>query len=236
MLRKATDIGSRTIILWDIDNTLLNTGGAGRPAMARAFLELYGVANAFGQVEVSGRSDGAIFRDTFAANGIALNEGERARFVDAYALHLTAAMHERSGRLMPGIEAALSAFSDMAEVTQGLGTGNLRRTGEAKLVHYGIADYFPGMVGGFGDDHDERNELIRIGIERLRNGARGSERVVIIGDTPHDVAAAKANGAYALGVATGKDSAENLLACGADAALEDLVDTETVLRLVLGGA
>lgn len=203
--------------------------------MTRAFGDLYGVAGAFGQVEVSGRSDRAIFRDTFAANGIALNDGERERFADAYAAHLTAAMRERSGRLMPGVEAALSAFSEMSGVVQGLGTGNLRRTSEAKLTHYGIAGYFPGMVGGFGDDHDERNELIRIGIERLRNGDEHG-RVVIIGDTPHDVAAAKANGAYALGAATGKDSVQELLACGADAALADLADTETVLRLVLGGA
>ena len=202
--------------------------------MTRAFHELYGVADAFGQVEFSGRSDRAIFRDAAAAHGVPAGDSERHRFIDAYVPRLTAALQETSGRLMPGIEAALAAFAGMADVVQGLGTGNFRRTGEAKLVYYGISSYFPGAVGGFGDDHDERNELIRIGIERLRNGYERAGRVVIIGDTPHDVAAAKANGAYALGVATGKDSVADLLACGADASLEDLSDTELVLKLVLG--
>lgn len=222
----------RTIVLWDIDNTLLYTGGAGSIAMTRAFRDLYGIEDAFSRVEFSGRSDRAIFRDGARAHGIESDlEVELARFVDAYVPHLQRALAETRGRLMPGVPALLRAFDGRDDVVQGLGTGNFRRTGEAKLVHYGIAGFFPRTVGGFGDDHDDRGELIRIGIERLRNGS-GDGRVVVIGDTPNDVAAARANGAFALGVATGRDSVEDLLACGAHAALEDLSDAARVLDVL----
>jgi phosphoglycolate phosphatase-like HAD superfamily hydrolase len=133
---------------------------------------------------------------------------------------------------MPGIAELLELLKGRDGVVQGLGTGNFRCTGEAKLQHYGIAAHFPGVVGGFGEDHEQRDELIRIGIGRLRDG-RANTRVVVIGDTPHDVAAAKANGAYALAVATGRDSGDNLRACGADAVLADLSDTEHALDLIL---
>ena len=134
---------------------------------------------------------------------------------------------------MAGVTAILDALEGMDDVVSGLGTGNFQRTGEAKLVHYGIAKFFPGCIGGFGDDHELREELIRIGIARLRGGTR-APRVVIVGDTPHDVAAAKANNAFALAVATGRDSAEELLACGADVALADLSDTAVVMEILLG--
>ncbi|MBI5288724.1 MAG: haloacid dehalogenase-like hydrolase [Chloroflexi bacterium] len=222
-------------MLWDIDNTLLYTGGAGGVAMTRAFRELYGVDDAFGRVEFSGRSDTAIFIDAARTHAIAQDPAlEIVRFIDAYLPHMEAALREIRGALMPGIDAVLATLSERPDVTQGLGTGNFRRTGEAKLVHYGIAHYFPGTVGGFGDDHESRDELVRIGIERLRNGGSGDERVVVIGDTPHDVAAAKANGAFALGVATGRDSVQRLHGCGADAAVEDLSDTDAALHLILG--
>jgi len=222
-------------VLWDIDNTLLYTGGAGGVAMARAFRDLYGIDDAFGKVEFSGRSDTAIFADVAREHGVADNPAsEIPRFINAYLPHMEAALREIRGALMPGIESALTALAGRDDVVQGLGTGNFRRTGEAKLVHYGIAGFFPGTVGGFGDDHESRDEVIRIGIDRLRNGGSSADRVVIIGDTPHDVAAARANSAYALGVATGRDSVERLLGCGADAAVEDLADTQATLRLILG--
>jgi phosphoglycolate phosphatase len=224
----------QTIVLWDIDNTLLYTGGAGGVGMNRAFRDLYGVEDGFGRVEFSGRSDAAIFADAARAHGIAENKllDERARFLDAYLPHLHAAMTEiGTGRLMPGVVELLDALAAREDVVQGLGTGNFRRAGEVKLEHYDIARYFPGCVGGFGEDSEHRHELIAAGIERLRNGSADA-RIVIIGDTPHDVSAAKANNAFALAVATGRDSVESLLACGADAALADLSDVERAVALV----
>jgi phosphoglycolate phosphatase-like HAD superfamily hydrolase len=232
---KAAPISRRSIVLWDIDNTLLYTGGAGSVAMTRAFRDLYGIDDAFSRVEFSGRSDTAIFCDAAREHRVTEDPAaEIPRFIAAYLPHMRTALREKRGALMPGIEAVLGALAGRDDVVQGLGTGNFRATGEAKLKHYGIDGYFPGAIGGFGDDHESREEVIRIGIERMRNGASAAGRVVIIGDTPHDVAAAKANGAFALGVATGRDSVRRLLSCGADAAVEDLADTAAALALILG--
>ena len=199
----------QTIVLWDIDNTLLYTGGAGSLGMARAFQDLYGVPD-----------------DRLAT--------EIDRFCDAYVPHLDAALGEvAGGRLMPGITEILEALSQRADVRMGLGTGNFRRGGELKLRHFGIDGYFPGTPGGFGEDSESRDTVIRIGIERLTNGGR-PDRVVIIGDTPHDVTAARANGAFALAVATGRNDVEELAACGADVAVADLSDVASALRIICG--
>ena len=228
-----------TIVLWDIDNTLLHTGGAGSLGMTRAFRDLYGIDDAFGRVEFSGRTDTAIFRDAALAHGIAATPaslaGEMTRFADAYIPQLERALAEvNGGRLMPGVGEILQRLDTRADVVQGLGTGNFRRGSALKLRHFAIDRFFPGCIGGFGEDSELRDEVIRVGIERLRNGSGGSPRVVIIGDTPHDIAAAKANGARSIGVATGRDSAAGLLACGADIALDDLSDVERVIGLICG--
>lgn len=226
----------RTIVLWDIDNTLLYTGGAGGIGMNRAFRDIYGVEDGFSRVEFSGRSDAAIFGDAARAHGIAEDEllAERTRFLDVYIPHLQTAMHEvTTGRLMPGVVDLLEALDAREDVVQGLGTGNFRRAGELKLRHYKIAGYFPGCVGGFGEDSEHRHELVGAGIARLRK-CGDDDRIVIIGDTPHDVSAAKANGAFALAVATGRDSVDELLASGADAAVADLSDVDRVIATMLG--
>lgn len=226
---------ARTLVLWDIDNTLLYTGGAGSLGMTRAFRDLYGIDDAFGRIEFSGRTDTAIFRDCARAHGIeeAALAAEQRRFLDAYLPHLASALQEVEGRLMPGIVAALDAIAAADDIAQGLGTGNFRGGGELKLRHYGIHHHFPGTVGGFGEDSESRDEVIAQAIARMSNGSRPG-RVVVIGDTPHDVTAARANGAYALAVATGRDSVESLLACGADVALPDLSDTARLLRVLRG--
>jgi phosphoglycolate phosphatase-like HAD superfamily hydrolase len=227
----------RTIVLWDIDNTLLYTGGAGSIGMTRAFRDLYGVDDGFGRIEFSGRSDAAIFADAARAHGVAEDRlaAEQRRFLDAYIPHLHRALSEvTTGRLMPGIVDVLDALDRRDDVVQGLGTGNFRRGGELKLRHFEIARYFPGCVGGFGEDSEHRADVIGAGIERLRNGDAAASRIVVIGDTPHDVSAAKANGAFALAVATGRDSAEDLLACGADVALADLADVAGAVEVICG--
>jgi phosphoglycolate phosphatase len=227
---------ARIIVLWDIDNTLLYTGGAGSLGMKRAFEDLYGVADAFAKVEFTGRTDTAIFRDAARACGV--NEDhldvEQARFMARYIEHLAPALREVEGRLMPGIEAALDALDRERGVAQGLGTGNFRAGGELKLQHYRIARYFPGMPGGFGEDSESRDDVIARAIARMSNGDGRAARVVVIGDTPHDITAARANGAFALGVATGRSSAAELLTCGADAALDDLSDLDAALALIFG--
>jgi phosphoglycolate phosphatase-like HAD superfamily hydrolase len=228
-----------TLVLWDIDNTLLYTGGAGSVGMRLAFRDLYGVDDAFGKVEFSGRTDTAIFRDCARMHGLdeAQLDAEQARFVDAYIPHLAAALIETRGTLMPGVATVLEALSARDDVMQALGTGNFRRGGELKLRHYGIDHHFPDLPGGFGEDSESRDEMIGAAISRavgrLRDGTR--PRVVVIGDTPHDVTAARANGAYALAVATGRNSVDELTACGAHVAVDNLLDLDRVMQLVLEG-
>jgi phosphoglycolate phosphatase-like HAD superfamily hydrolase len=227
---------TRTLVLWDIDNTLLYTGGAGMVGMRRAFADLYGIDDSFQRIEFSGRTDTAIFRDAAAEHGMteATARADMPRFIDAYVPHLTVALHEvKGGALKPGVRQVLDALTQRDDVVQGLGTGNFRRAAEAKVRHFEVAEYFPDCVGGFGEDSHDRHEVIGLGIERLRNGGQ-PERIVIIGDTPHDVTAAKANGAFALAVATGRDSVADLVAAGADVALTDLSDVERVLDIICG--
>ena len=201
--------------------------------MTRAFADLYGVDDAFGRVEFSGRTDTAIFRDCARAHGLAEHTlaREQERFLAAYLPHLESALAEVRGALMPGIDDLLEALHGRADVTQGLGTGNFRPAGALKLRHYGIGQYFPGTPGGFGEDSESRDVVIGRAIQRMSNGAGAS--VIVIGDTPHDVTAAAANGAYCIAVATGRDSVETLRAAGADTALPDLGDVEAVLDLIV---
>jgi phosphoglycolate phosphatase-like HAD superfamily hydrolase len=203
--------------------------------MRRAFCDLYGIDDAFGRVEFSGRTDTAIFRDAARIHGLdeTTLDAEQARFLDAYIPHLADALHATDGTLMPGIAALLEALDAHDGVMQALGTGNFRRGGELKLKHYGIDRYFPGFPGGFGEDSEHRDEVIGGAIARLTNGAR--PRVVVIGDTPHDVTAALANDAYALAVATGRNTVDELLSSGAHAAVEDLADLKQALSLILEG-
>jgi phosphoglycolate phosphatase-like HAD superfamily hydrolase len=191
--------------------------------------------DAFGRVEFSGRTDTAIFRDAARIHGLheATLDAEQARFIDAYIPHLAAALHTTEGSLMPGIAELLEALDARDGVLQALGTGNFRRGGELKLKHYGIERYFPGIPGGFGEDSEHRDHVIGGAIARLCDGTQ--PRVVVIGDTPHDVTAALANGAYALAVATGRNTVDELLACGAHAAVEDLSDLQRGLALILEG-
>ena len=225
---------ARVLVLWDIDNTLLYTGGAGSLGMRRAFRDLYGIDDAFGRIEFSGRTDTAIFRDCAREHGFdeATLVTEQRRFMDTYFPHLASALGETDGALMPGVAELLDALGARDDVAQALGTGNFRRGGEIKLRQYGIDRHFPGMPGGFGEDSESRDEVIGGAIRRLTNGT--GARVVVIGDTPHDVTAARASGAFALAVATGRNPVDELLACGADAALEDLRDLGRAMDLITG--
>ncbi len=218
------------VVLFDIDNTVLWTGGAGSAAMTRAFRDLYGVEDGFKNVEFSGRTDTAIVRSGLLEHGL-LNgnfDAELPRFKEAYFAHLPATLRETAGgSVFPGIEELLDELARRG-VHMGLETGNFRRGGQMKLEHYGLATHL--REGGFGDDSEDRDEVVRIAIERV-SPSSGAE-VFVIGDTPHDVTAARANGAFALGVATGRSSVEQLLAAGADAAIADCADVGRVLAIL----
>ena len=221
------------LILWDIDQTLLYTGGAGGLAMRRAFEQLYGVENGFARVEFSGRTDWSILKTAMEQHGL-LNGGgfaqEMTRFQDAYYALLPTTLAEIQGRVMPGVPELLRAFTER-DVPQGLATGNFRKAAFMKLDYFGLGGYL--SEGGFGDDAEVRADLVAVAIERMSGGSKHGA-VWVIGDTPLDIEAAHANGALALGVATGQRSVDELRSDGADIVLEDLSDANAVLAALLG--
>jgi phosphoglycolate phosphatase-like HAD superfamily hydrolase len=224
------------LILFDIDLTLIHTKGAGRTAMDTAFERLYGVAKATAGVSFDGRTDWAIFSEVIERHGVADGAIERAvaEFSEAYLEEFPRFLVEKGGEVLPGVPALLDALE--GEVPGfGLATGNLRRGAAAKLKHFGLWERFAG--GGFGDRHTVRAELVAAGIIELA-GALGVAAepgdAIVLGDTPLDVEAAHIAGARALGVGTGRFSAAELLASGAEFAVDDLADTERVLEILLG--
>lgn len=227
------------IILFDIDQTLVWSGGAGGGAMAQAFHRLYGIQDGFRKIEFSGRSDSAILRAAMEHHRLldgpdANFPGHLARFLETYCGLLQPALEAAKGkRIMPGVPELLDALSTRDGVRLGLATGNFRPTALIKLRHFGLDEHL--REGGFGDDAEERGELVRVAIERVAGGAPADPASVwVIGDTPLDIGAARANGVHSLAVATGPCSVEELLAAGADVALPDLSDIDSVLAALLG--
>jgi len=221
------------IFLFDIDNTLINSGGAGGWAMNLAFRDLYGIDNGFSGVEFSGRTDTAIFHDGLLLHH--LPDGDFAalltRFKACYLRHLARTLPQTRGEVLPGIQALLRALSETEGVRLGLATGNFRRGAMMKLEHYGIRSFFRG--GGFGEDSKERNEVVALAIRRLGSRPGGRNPIYVVGDTPIDVEAAKANRAVAVAVTTGTSSAEVLARAGADAIFPDFSDVASVLGVLL---
>ncbi|MDP3769072.1 MAG: HAD hydrolase-like protein, partial [Dehalococcoidia bacterium] len=137
------------------------------------------------------------------------------------------------GAPMPGIPELLARLSVEGSVRLGLATGNFRDAAFTKLRYFGLEGYL--SEGGFADDAEDRGELVGIAIERVANGRRtGPADIWVIGDTPLDIAAAQANSARSLGVATGSSSEEELRAAGADVTMPDLSDTDAAIRALVG--
>lgn len=203
-----------TVFLFDIDGTLIDTGGAGRRAMNGAFSSLYGHPNPFEGLNFGGMTDKAIARHGITTSGATVTDAEIERALDAYVarLHHEVATTDRY-RVLPGVHdviAWLVSF-ERAPFALGLGTGNVKRGAMTKLERGGLHVHF--SFGGFGCDAEDRGELLSHGAKRgaTQLGLPLEEcRVVVIGDTPRDVAAAYAIGAECLGVATGHVNAEGL--------------------------
>jgi phosphoglycolate phosphatase-like HAD superfamily hydrolase len=222
------------LLLFDVDNTLLWSGGAGGMAMGLAFRDLFGIEDGFKRVEFSGRTDRYILAEALRQHGVEGDyEEHEARFLERYYAHLPQTLHERQGKLMPGFPELLDVLSGQPGVRIGLATGNFSRAARMKLAHYGIDGYFSG--GGFGEESEDRAVIVRRAVERLGKGLSGAEAVVI-GDTPHDVSSAKANGAIAIGVATGSNSLDELRESGADVVFEDFSDWQSAAARLIGGA
>jgi phosphoglycolate phosphatase len=215
-----------TVLLFDVDGTLVTTGGAGRRAIERAFAAAHGRPDACNHFRMDGMTDRAIVRSGLAAIGRPTTDAEIDGVLSRYVAELRDEVRRADDaryRLHAGMREALDAARGLPDLALGLGTGNIQEGARVKLERVGVYDRF--AFGGFGSDHEDRPTLIRIGAERgaTRLGKTLADcRVVVVGDTPKDVAAAQSFGAESLGVGTGSFTAEQLLASGATHAFRDL--------------
>jgi phosphoglycolate phosphatase-like HAD superfamily hydrolase len=227
-----------SLLLFDIDGTLLLSGGAGIRAMTRAFDEVFDVRDAFAGSDVAGRTDRFILSGALTRAGLPDTPEQHHLFREAYiSLLREEILKPATGRygLMPGIQALLDRLRDRGTVHFALLTGNYEPAAYVKLGHFGIDGFFE--WGAFGEESTERDELARIALRRAEKRglpATAREQSVVIGDTPHDVACARAIGARVLAVATGNFSEQELRASGADVTMPDLSDTERAVRALDG--
>jgi phosphoglycolate phosphatase-like HAD superfamily hydrolase len=225
------------LVLWDIDGTLVDSARLGLEAFYEAFEQVTG-SQPRDMVPFAGRTDLEIAHDMLEDAGVPATDELLERFEEAL-VEAMAARHEelaRRGRAMPGVREALERLHGEPDVVQSLLTGNVERNALVKLSAFGLARYVDFAAGAYGSDHRVRGELVAIARDRAekRHGLRLDPRdVVLVGDTPLDIAAAREGGARAVGVATGPYDTDALEEAGADAVLEDLSDTDTALREVL---
>lgn len=223
----------RTLLLFDIDGTLVLSGRAGLRALNKAFEQETGIADAFAGLNAAGRTDGYLLAEAARRAGIDLAPDLLARLRDRYFDLLAREILLRGeGRkeVMPGVRPLITTLRNREDVVLALLTGNFRRSAQIKLEHFDL--WSPFAFGAFADDASDRNLLVPIALTRAREAGHDPhvDRVVVIGDTPLDVECAQAGGVRALGVATGSHSAAELRDAGAFEVFEDLSDTQRVLR------
>lgn len=193
-----------TLLLFDIDGTLLLTGGAGRRAMSAAFADRFQRPDACTGFSFGGMTDPAIVRRSLHNIAVAAEESAIQELIDGYLGHLQVELGRSEATVLPGVWSLLERLERQAHLALGIGTGNVERGAQLKLETAGLRGRF--SFGGFGSDAEERSELLRSGARR------GAERmglplercrVIVLGDTPRDIEAAHAIGAECVAVATG---------------------------------
>lgn len=227
------------LVLFDIDGTLLLSDGAGRRAIMRALLEVYG-ATGPKDYHFDGKTDPQIVRELMTLAGLVDDHIDAhmtvlfERYVECLHEELRSPVHRPYA--LPGVPALLDALEKEADVTLGLLTGNLRRGAVAKLAAVGL-DAGRFRVGAYGSDHERRPELPAVALARAK-AELGVEfhgfHVVVIGDTPADLTCGNGVGARAIGVATGRFSVADLSEHDPVAVFEDLTNTAAVVQAIVG--
>lgn len=220
------------LALWDIDHTLIDTGGVGRELSAAAFHEVTGLTMER-QAKVDGITEAVIFRETARLHGLTTDRGTFERFARALIeQHLKRAgdLRER-GHALAGAATALDALARDTTLTQSVVTGNVRQVAEIKLQVFGLDRHIHWEVGAYGEEHDERADLVALALERTGVPAADT---VLIGDTPADVAAGNEQGVRVLAVASGSSDEAQLRQAGADIVLPSLENSPLLVELVQG--
>ena len=200
------------LVLFDIDGTLLHTGGAGRKAFRHAFATAFGVSNATEGVDFAGRTDTSLVRELFNLHAMEHTPERVHHFFDTYYHWLDHILESQPGHRCPYIWEFLSLLRAVENPPLiGLLTGNVRLGAEIKLRHFGLWQEF--VTGGFGDDNESHNQIAHVAKERARHYAGrelSGDEIVVVGDTPLDIACAKAISAKSIAVATGSSTVTEL--------------------------
>ncbi len=226
----------KKLLLFDLDWTLVYTGGAGVRALDRAFEGLFHIPQAMKTVSPDGKTDPAICREMIKVHlRRDPHAGEIEKLCEEYLKHLKIEVAQSDGyRILPGIPELLEILSRRDDILMGLGTGNLEGGATIKLERPNFMRYF--KFGGFGSDSEDRPTVLRKGVERgefLAARKFSRREVVVIGDNERDVLAGKAIGAVTIAVASGPMSLEDLEKTKPDHQFKDLSNTEAVLRALL---
>ena len=221
------------ILLFDIDGTLIDSGGAGKLAMETAIASEFGLGVPTMAIPYAGRTDRAIIADLLRHYDVEASPANVERILNAYLGHLPHCLKQRPGHALPGVRALLESLAVRSDVLLGLLTGNVEAGAVNKLTFFNLHHYF--ACGGFADKWVERNDVARAARQRaeLHLGRTIDETVSlwVIGDTPHDVTCGRVIGARVLAVATGSHSVDQLLSSQPDHVVADLSDTERILAL-----
>jgi phosphoglycolate phosphatase len=224
------------LLLFDIDGTLLHSGGAGARALLHAFDTVYGLKDALAGVRLHGQTDPQIIQDALAAQGIPTVAGDPrlALLQETYVTRLTHEMpRSEAARLMPGVVELLEALYK-SDAHLALVTGNIEKGARIKLERFGLNRYF--ACGGFGCDSSIRRDLVPVALKRA-SAHFGREFLpgdaVVIGDTEKDIDCGRFVGARTVGVATGPVTSEQLAHAGADTVLADFSNTNQVVSLLM---
>lgn len=214
------------LILFDIDGTLIRTGGAGVRAFGSVFAEAFGHPTGTDRIHFAGRVDTSLVREMLVNHGLEPDPANFDKFFQRYAHWLRHWLAQLPGGVCVGVEGFMRHCVERADAPViGLLTGNVRIGAEIKLRHFGLWDRFE--LGAFGDDHEDRNELAAIawarGRKRLDRGLR-AEEILVVGDTPRDVACARHIGARVVAVTTGGATREELAASSPDWLVDNLTE------------
>jgi len=220
-------------ILFDIDGTLISTGGAGVRALNYAFKDEFPIDNAFSGLSLAGKTDLQIIKLALQRYEIPFSDEILSRLIGNYLSHLRVEINNNGRHLKPGVMDLLEKLRLRDDIRLGLLTGNLEPGARIKLNVFGLNEYFP--TGAFGSDSEDRNRLLPFAVQRYRrlyNEDIGYKECIIVGDTPRDIFCAKPYGARSIAIATGPYPKDALRMAEPDLLLDDMSDIEAFLDFI----
>jgi phosphoglycolate phosphatase len=221
----------KRLLLFDIDGTLIHSGGAGVYALKRALAERHGIKDDLHDIEIAGVTDAGIVASILNKHKIPVTPENLTGFLDSYVHFLSLELPQRKGKLLPGVLELLEKLKSRKHVVLALLTGNVSRGAQLKLDHYGVWHFFE--FGAFADDHPDRNQLgpfARARAKEKHGREFSANEIDVIGDTPRDIACGKALGARTIAVATGTWSREQLAKHHPDILIDDLSHVDRLIK------